>query len=142
VIAVSPAFPDAPVRGTVKQVGPFIDSERGVVLVKIKPDSLPDFVLPNMTVDVSVEVRRAEGGLALPVSAVDLQARPPHVMAVAEDGTVSKLPVVVEGRNPDWVAVSGIPAEQRVLLEVSSVRPGGRVRAAAADAGGGGRPGR
>lgn len=145
VIAVSPAFPDSPVRGTVKQVGPFVDSERGVVLVKIKPENLPNFVLPNMTVDVSVEVRRAEGGLALPVSAVDLQARPPHVMAVAEDGTVTRQPVVVEGRNPDWVAVSGIPAEQRVLMEVSAVRPGSRVRAVTAESGAansGGRPAR
>jgi len=141
--AVSPAYPDVPIRGTVKQVGPFVDSERGVVLVKIAPDNLPDFVLPNMTVDVSVEVRRAEGGLALPVSAVNLQARPPYVMAVADDGTVSQQAVTVEGRNPDWAAVSGVAAGQRVLLEVSSARAGSRVRAVDTDpgaAGGGGRP--
>jgi len=145
VIAVSPAYPDSPVRGVVRQVGPFVDSERGVVLVKISPENLPDFVLPNMTVDVSIEVRRSEGGLALPVSAVNVQARPPHVMAVAEDGTVSQQVVGVEGRNPDWVAVSGIPADQRVLLDVSAARPGTRVRpvvAAPGDKGGGGRPGR
>ncbi len=128
VIAVSPAYPETPLRGTVRQVGPFVDSERGVVLVKITPGKLPDFVLPNMTVDVSIEVRRAEGGLALPVSAVSLQARPPHVMAVADDGTVSRMPVTVEGRNPDWVAVSGIPESQRVLMEVSGARPGIEIR--------------
>jgi len=90
-------------------------------------------------------VRRSDGGLALPVSAVNVQARPPHVMAVAEDGTVSQQVVGVEGRNPDWVAVSGIPADQRVLLDVSAARPGTRVRpvvAAPGDKGGGGRPGR
>ncbi|TFG87709.1 MAG: efflux RND transporter periplasmic adaptor subunit [Chromatiales bacterium] len=128
VIAVSPAYPGTPLRGTVRQVGPFVDSERGVVLVKVTPESLPDFVLPNMTVDVSIEVRRSEGGLALPVSAVSLQARPPHVMAVASDGTVSLMPVTVEGRNPDWVAVAGIAASQQVLQEVSSARPGSEIR--------------
>lgn len=143
VTAVSPAYPESPIRGTVKQVGPFVDSERGVVLVRITPEKLPDFVLPNMTVDVSVEVRRADGGLALPVSAVALQARPPHVMAVAEGGVVSRLPVVVEGRNPDWVAVSGIDAGQQVLRDASAARPGSRIRTVAADAtnaGEGGRP--
>lgn len=134
-IAVSPAYPEAPLRGRVRQVGPFVDSERGVVLVKITPGNVPDFVLPNMTVDVSIEVGRTEGGLALPASAVSLQARPPRVMAVAEDGTVSPLPVTVEGRNPDWVAVAGIPESQRVLMEVSDARPGSRIRPVTAAAG-------
>jgi HlyD family secretion protein len=128
VIAVSPAYPESPVRGTVRQVGPFVDSERGVVLVKITPEEVPDFVLPNMTVDVSIEVRNIEGGLALPVSAVSLRARPPYVMTVADDGTVDRQPVTVIGRNPDWVAVAGIPASQRVLREVSSASAGSRIR--------------
>lgn len=128
VIAVSPAYPESPIRGTVRQVGPFVDSERGVVLVKITPADVPDFVLPNMTVDVSIEVRKLEGGLALPVSAVSLRAGPPHVMTVADDGTVARQTVKVTGRNPDWVAVEGIPVTQRVLREVTSVSPGGRIK--------------
>jgi len=128
VIAVSPAYPESPVRGTVRQVGPFVDSERGVVLVKITPEAVPDFVLPNMTVDVSIEVQKIAGGLALPVSAVALRACPPVVMAVDDDGIVTPRPVTVIGRNPDWVAVTGIPATQRVLREVSSASPGSRIR--------------
>lgn len=127
-IAVSPAYPGAPIRGIVRQVGPFVDSARGVVLVKISPTDVPDFVLPNMTVDVSIEVRKSEGGLALPVSAVALRAGPPYVMAVADDGVVTRQTVTVTGRNPDWVAVEGITGTQRVLKEVSSASPGSRIK--------------
>lgn len=143
VIAVSPAYPESPMRGVVRQVGPFVDSERGVVLVKITPEKVPDFVLPNMTVDVSIEVRRADGGLALPVSAVSLKSRPPQVMVVDDSGAVTPKPVEVVGRNPDWVAIKGLDAGQQVVAEVSGVRPGKRVRPVLQPvaSSGGGRPG-
>ena len=97
-----PAYPEQPFFGTLSQVGPFIDSERGIVRLKITPQELPDFVLPNMTVDVSIEVRRADQALALPVSAVALQASPPFVLAVGADGVP-----IVAGRY----AVAGSAAQ-------------------------------
>lgn len=110
-----PAYPEQPFFGTLTQVGPFIDSERGIVRLKITPKQLPDFVLPNMTVDVSIEVRRADQSLALPVSAVALQASPPFVLAVNADGVLERTAVRVIGRNPDWVAVLDLPDKTRVL---------------------------
>jgi len=110
-----PAYPEQPFFGTLSQVGPFIDSERGIVRLKITPQELPDFVLPNMTVDVSIEVRRADQALALPVSAVALQASPPFVLAVGADGVIERKPVRIIGRNPDWVAVLDLPEKVRVL---------------------------
>ena len=38
VVAFVPAYPDKPFRGTLTQVGPFVDSERGVVRLKITPE--------------------------------------------------------------------------------------------------------
>lgn len=81
--------------------------------LKITPKDLPEFVLPNMTVDVSIEVGRAENALALPVSAVALQATPPFVLAVGEGGVLERRSVRVLGRNPDWVAVLDLPPEPR-----------------------------
>jgi HlyD family secretion protein len=128
VVAFVPAYPDKPFRGTLTQVGPFVDSERGVVRLKITPEALPDFVLPNMTVDVSIEVRRADNALALPVSAVALQATPPFVLAVGEGGVLERKPVQVIGRNPDWVAVLDLAEGTKVLRQLAGKSPGRKVR--------------
>lgn len=128
VVAFIPAYPDRPFAGTLTQVGPFVDSERGVVRLKITPKDLPEFVLPNMTVDVSIEVGRAENALALPVSAVALQATPPFVLAVGEGGVLERRSVRVLGRNPDWVAVLDLPAGTQVVRQLLGVSPGRKVR--------------
>lgn len=141
VTAFVPAFPDEPFRGRLTQVGPFVDSERGVVRLKITPDSLPSFVLPNMTVDVSIEVRRADQALALPVSAVALQASPPFVLAVGEGDRLERQPVQVIGRNPDWVAVAGLAEDARVVKQLAGMAPGRRIRPVEAPAEGAGGPG-
>ncbi len=129
-----PAYPEQPFFGTLTQVGPFIDSERGVVRLKITPQALPDFVLPNMTVDVSIEVRRADQSLALPVSAVALQASPPFVLAVSADGVIERKSVRIIGRNPDWVAVLDLPDKTRVLRSQFGFTPGQVIRPVRADA--------
>jgi len=128
VVAFVPAYPDRPFRGTLTQVGPFVDSERGVVRLKITPQELPEFVLPNMTVDVSIEVRRANQALALPVSAVALQASPPFVLAVGEGGVLERKSVRVIGRNPDWVAVLDLPESTSVVRQMAGMSPGRKVR--------------
>ncbi len=141
VVAFVPAFPDRPFSGTLSQIGPFVDSERGVVRLKITPGELPGFVLPNMTVDVSIEVRRADQALALPVGAVALQANPPFVLVVGEDGVLVRQPVEVVGRNPDWAAVTGLTEGARVVRRLAGVAPGRKVRAVA-EPPAGGPPGR
>ncbi len=128
VVAFVPAYPDRPFRGTLTQVGPFVDSERGVVRLKITPQELPEFVLPNMTVDVSIEVRRANQALALPVSAVALQANPPFVLAVGEGGVLERKPVQVIGRNPDWVALQDFPEGTAVVRQLMGMSPGRKIR--------------
>ena len=128
VVAFVPAYPDRPFRGTLTQIGPFVDSERGVVRLKITPQELPEFVLPNMTVDVSIEVRRADQALALPVSAVALLANPPFVLAVGEGGVLERRPVKVIGRNPDWVAVAEIPEGTAVVRQLMGMSPGRKIR--------------
>jgi HlyD family secretion protein len=128
VVAFVPAFPDRPFRGTLTQIGPFVDSERGVVRLKITPEELPEFVLPNMTVDVSIEVRRAENALALPVSAVALQANPAYVLTVGKEGVLERSNVRVIGRNPEWAAIEDIAEGTPVILELAGRVPGKKVR--------------
>jgi len=141
-IAVAPAYPDRPFPAKLTQVGPNVDSERGVVGLRLLADKVPEFVLPNMTIDVNIEVQRTANAVALPASALLLRG-PPAVLAVV-DGRLEKRPVKVLGRNPDWVAVDGLATDAEVLQDARGGREGQRVRAAAAaagpPAGAGGRP--
>ncbi len=43
----STAFRDQPFTGTLVQIGPDVDSGRGVVGLRFTPDRLPDFVRPT-----------------------------------------------------------------------------------------------
>jgi HlyD family secretion protein len=133
--AVSPAYPDSPFEARLTQVGPNVDSERGVVGLRLRAEKLPAFILPNMTIDVNIEVKRIDGAMALPASAVSLQG-PPHVLAVEGDGSLTLRPVTILGRNPEWVAVEGADARLQVLREVRAAAPGDRIRPVAGKADG------
>ena len=132
-IAVAPAYPDTPFAARLVQVGPNVDSERGVVGLRLVADSLPAFVLPNMTIDVNIEVRRTPNAVALPASAVSLRG-PPHVLAVGDGGRLESRPVAILGRNPEWVAVEGLGEDVAVLRDARNGTPGKRVRPMAATA--------
>ncbi|MCC7259102.1 MAG: efflux RND transporter periplasmic adaptor subunit [Gammaproteobacteria bacterium] len=131
-IAVAPAYPDLPFKARLTQVGPNVDSERGVVGLRLAAEALPAFILPNMTIDVNIEVRRSDGALALPASAVSLQGEP-HVLALSGGGRLEMRSVRVLGRNPEWIAVEGLDDKTRVLREVRAAAPGARVRAVGTD---------
>jgi multidrug efflux pump subunit AcrA (membrane-fusion protein) len=115
-------------------VGPNVDSERGVVGLRLVADKLPEFILPNMTIDVNIEVQRTDNAIALPASAVSFQGRP-HVLAVV-GGKLEPLMVTVLGKNPEWVAVDGIAVDATVLRAVRDGKPGQRVRPVAPAAAG------
>lgn len=139
-IAVAPAYPDRPFPARLTQVGPNVDSDRGVVGLRLAAEKVPDFVLPNMTIDVNIEVQRTANAVAIPAGAVAMRG-PPAVMAV-EDGRVVRRPVTLLGRNPEWAAVDGITPDTEILRDVRAAREGQRVRAEASTAAGPpGRPG-
>lgn len=126
-IAVAPAYADRPFPARLAQVGPNVDSERGVVGLRLLAEQLPEFVLPNMTIDVNIEVQRSANALALPASAVSLRG-PPAVFVVDDGGRVARRPIGIQGRNPEWVAVTGLDEGAAVLREARTAREGKRVR--------------
>lgn len=128
-IAVAPAYPDKPFNAKLIQIGPNVDTDRGVVGLRLTAESVPAFTLPNMTVDVNVEVRRTPSRSALPASSVGAGAgAAPFVLLRGADGQLVSAPVQVLGRNPEWVAVSGLPEGARVLRNVREGKAGQRVR--------------
>ncbi len=126
-IAVAPAWPDQPFPAKLTQVGPNVDSERGVVGLRLTSDDLPEFALPNMTIDVNIEVKRTANALALPSSAVSLRGQPS--ILVVNKGKLERRRIEILGSNPEWVAVAGIDAGTTVLRDARGARDGQRIRA-------------
>ncbi|MCS7309897.1 MAG: efflux RND transporter periplasmic adaptor subunit, partial [Armatimonadetes bacterium] len=119
---VAPAYRNQPFRAIVTQVGPEIDTQRGVVTVRLKPLQIPPFLRPDMTVDVSVEVKRLQGALTVPVSAV--VARSGEAVFVVEGGVVRLKPVQVLVRGEEAIAVEGLSPQDLVVKQALRVREG------------------
>ncbi len=125
--AVAPAYRAHPFAAVLRQIGPEVDPQRGVVALRLEPRSLPSWARPDMTVDVSIEVARVPSALAVPATSVvekDSRSR----VAVVVNGRVRLADVRVLGRNPDWVAVDALPAGAPVIRRAAEVADGQRVR--------------
>lgn len=121
-VVVVPAYRDKPFRARVTQVGPEIDSQRGVVTVRLKPEQIPSFLRPDMTVDVSVEVQKIAGAITVPVSAII--ARSGETVFVVEGGKVRAKPVKVLVRGEEVAAVEGVSTQDLVVKQALRVREG------------------
>jgi HlyD family secretion protein len=125
-IAVAPAWPDQSFPARLTQIGPNVDSERGVVGLRLTTENLPEFALPNMTIDINIEVKRSANALALPSSAVSLRGQPSILMV--NNGKLERRRIEILGSNPEWVAVAGIDAGTTVVRDARGVREGQRIR--------------
>jgi HlyD family secretion protein len=121
-VVVVPAYREQPFRAVVTQVGPEIDSQRGVVTVRLRPVQIPSFLRPDMTVDVSVEVKQLKAALTVPVTAV--VSRSGDTVFVVENGKVRAKPVRVLARGEETVAVEGLSPEDLVVKQALRVKEG------------------
>ncbi len=126
-VAVAPAFPAEPFAATLSQVGPNVDSDRGVVGLRLLPKTLPAFALPNMTVDVSIEVNRLSSAMALPVTALARDRAGDFVLLVGDDGRLVRQSVEIVGRNPGVAAVKGLPDGARLVRDPGTYKAGTRI---------------
>jgi HlyD family secretion protein len=126
-IVVAASFPDRPFEGVLTHIEPQIDYARGVVGLRFRPDSLPDFARADMTLDVSIEVARIRDALTLPATAVLEQDGKASVLKF-RDSQVESAPVTVVGKGSDRVAVSGIGPDDLVVARATESKPGDSVR--------------
>jgi HlyD family secretion protein len=124
---IAPAFPQTPIEAVVTQVGPNIDRDRGVVGVRLKPSTLPGWALPNMTLDVNIEVARYDDKPSVPAAALITKAGENFVL-LAQNGRAVETRVEVLGRNPQWVALSALPADAAVIQDAASVSNGDKIK--------------
>lgn len=126
-VVAAPAFRERPFEATLSLIGPRVDWDRGLVGLRLTPATLPDFALPNMTVDVSIESNRWSGVPALPAAAV-LRDRAAATVMVVEGERLVRRKVKVLGENPQWIAVEGLPAGARVAANAAAGQVGRRYR--------------
>ena len=126
-IVIAPSYPDRPFHATLTQIGPEVDNQRGVIGLRLQPDSLPDYARPDMTLDVNIEVARFRDALSLPATALMEADGKAYVFEVKQDRAEIH-PVTVLGKGSDRVAVDGVGPETLVVARAAEVKPGQKVR--------------
>ena len=129
---IFPSMPGESFDAEVRQVGPEISTDRGVVGVHLDPKSLPDDAFPGLTVDVNIEVARLADALALPAESVLADAAGSYVVAVV-DGRAVRREVDVRARGEEWVALAGLEAGDEVVRRAAKVELGDALRPVAGD---------
>ncbi len=128
-VASADAFGDRQFAAQVDTIAPSVNPERGTVEVKLLVPEPPDYLRPEMTVSVDIEVASVDAGLALPVRAVqDLNSGKPWVW-VLEDGRARRADVRLGLSGKEQVEIAdGLREGQVVLLESKGISAGKRVR--------------
>lgn len=124
---VAPAYQDRPFTACLAQIGPEVDQRRGVVGLRLRPEALPDYARPDMTMDANIEVSRLPDALSLPVSSVLEQDGAAWVLEVRHDHAQRK-PVTILGRSAERIAVAGLQLDSVVVARAADASPGQSVR--------------
>lgn len=127
-LVVAPAYQDQSLKATLTQIGPEIDNKRGVIGLRLLPESLPAWVQPDMTMDANIEVARFHDAMSVPITALLEQEGDSFVMEV-RGGRAQRRPVRVLGRNAEWVALEGVDPGALVVVQATEVQPNQSVRA-------------
>ena len=123
--AIAPAFRSQPFKARLTQIGPRVDWDRGVVGLRLTPENPPDFLLPNMTVDVNVEVGRFPQAVTLPAAAV-LRGRDGNFVLLVQGDRFERRAVKIVGENPTSIALEGLPAGAQVARDATKTKAGPR----------------
>lgn len=124
------AYADRPFEARVTFVAPAVDPERGTVEVRLLPTEAIDFLRPNMTVSVEIEVSRSDDGLVVPAPLVLGAASDAPSVWVARDGRLARQRVTLGRRGDERLEITEGLREGDVVLEVidASLEAGDRVR--------------
>lgn len=128
-LASAEAFPERRFNATVSFIAPSVDSRRGTIEVRLAVPKVPDYLRPDMTVSVDIEVARKANALTVPISSVvDMASTSPYVLVV--DGSrVARKSVSLGIRDERRVEiVSGLEGTEWVLRHPEGMSQGQRVR--------------
>ncbi|MEQ9395818.1 efflux RND transporter periplasmic adaptor subunit [Haliea sp.] len=133
---VADAYPERTLEANISFIAPSVDTARGTVDVHLALLAPADFLLPGMTVSVTVETARREQALVIPNDALHQRDGSRAVAFRVRDGTVERVDVrlglfgtgsseVLEGLEAgDRVLVDAVPPDTRVRFRAMPM-PGG-----------------
>ena len=129
-IASADAFPGHTFKAVVRTIAPAVDRLRGTIEVKLDVPAAPEFLRPDMTVSVEIEVARRESVLVVPEETVrEAGSAHPWVLA-AVAGHAERRAIRLGLRGQGVVEVEDGLAEGDVVILPSSgpVQSGARIR--------------
>jgi HlyD family secretion protein len=135
-VASADAFPDARFPASVVYVSPSVDAERGTIEVRLAVEDPPDYMRPDMTVSVDIEVARKRAVLTIPTGVVrDPMGERPWVL-VLRHGRLARQEIGLGARGERWTEVTAGLEEGDLVLPVAAraVAAGQRARARVIDA--------
>lgn len=121
----------APFKAKVTSVGATVDaSTRAVeVLATVQPGAAR--IRPGGLAEVDLGTTAAGQGPLVPARAIARDGDGRFVWLVSADGAVTRRPVQVEPVTPQWVRVSGVAADEQVVIEGgAALKDGQRVAVA------------
>jgi HlyD family secretion protein len=121
------AFPDRSFEGRVEKISPAVDPEQGTIQAIVRPEAVPEYLRPEMTIDVTLVTGRYPRALTIPRAAL---AGPPDarkVWVVAEGRAEPRRVEVVQGEAGDVAVLRGLAPDDRVILHPTRLRRGQRV---------------
>jgi HlyD family secretion protein len=119
------AFPNDVFPGHVEKINAAVDPERGTIKVLVRPDEIPMFLRPEMTIDVNIITGQYLQALTIPRAALVGPTGARKAWVVTEDGRAEPRPVeVVLGDAGDVAVLRGLAPEERVILNPPRLRPG------------------
>jgi HlyD family secretion protein len=122
------AFPNEPFEGHVEKINPAVDPERGTIKVLLRPENIPMYLRPEMTIDVNIITGRYPQALTIPRAALVGPAGARRVWVVTEDGRAEpRFVEVVLGDAGDVAVLRGLAPDDRVILSPPRLRAGQRV---------------
>lgn len=128
---IFPSMPEQTFSATLRQIGPEIDSDRGIIGVHLDPESLPEKAFPGLTVDVNIEVARLQDATAVPQEAVVQDNGRAYVLQI-DEGKAVRVPVTIRARGEAWTAIG--PADgatlepgTRLVRQAAKIEPGADV---------------
>jgi RND family efflux transporter MFP subunit len=112
----------------IKEISPQVDPSTGGRLIKLAPQGGIDLA-PGRSVDITIILERRQNAISVPRQTIVEATAKPRVYLVDAAGIVRAREVKIEAwPSIDAIVMDGLEANDLVVLDPASVKPGARVR--------------
>jgi HlyD family secretion protein len=115
-------------EGRLTDIGAAVDQARGIVTVKITPDSPPEWLRPGQTVNANLITNEKADRLIVPSTAVRRQGSRSIVMLVEDGRTVERAVSTRPAVDQGIPVASGVTESDEVVVDPTGVTAGQMVR--------------